>query len=77
MSGDCPTISGPDLDAAQRQFHDALTAYGKHPAGRQLGHGRDGEYVDDNSAAVVEALLLAGWQPPDRLPSEVEKRWAR
>lgn len=49
----------PELEAATVALHAALDA---HPV--RLGHNYDGEWVDDNSYAVVEALLAAGWTHP-------------
>lgn len=51
----------PELEAATVAFHAALDSYGR--IGN--GHSYEGEYVDANSYMVVEALLQAGWRPPE------------
>jgi hypothetical protein len=52
----------PELEAATVAFHAALDAH--LGVGIQYGHSYEGEFVDANSYAVVEALLAAGWKPP-------------
>jgi len=56
----------PELEAAVVAFHAALDAAG----GMHSGHSYDGQFVDGNSYVVVEALLAAGWTPPERTLTE-------
>lgn len=48
-----------ELEAALQRFHDALDVV------PYSIHGRDGDWVDGSGEAIVEALLKAGWKPPD------------
>jgi len=48
------------LDDAEKTFHEAIDQYAEH----NVGHSYEGQYVDMNSAVVVECLLKAGWTYP-------------
>lgn len=52
-------ISEDVIDQAIEAFHVALDRHVD-----DFIHGRDGDWVDGSVEAVVEALLLDGWQPP-------------
>jgi hypothetical protein len=47
------------LDAGTEAFHAALD---RHLPGDM--HGRDGNWVDGEVEAIVEALLMDGWRFP-------------
>lgn len=53
-------LTRDELDAALTAFHNALDAYSDH----RIAHGREPGWVNDDDAAIVEALLRFGWQPP-------------
>lgn len=53
-------ISGDVLDQATEAFHTALSRHVN-----DYIHGRDGDWVDGNVEAIVEALLMDGWKLPD------------
>ena len=52
-------MSDPDLDQAVEQFHAALDA------SDDVYHSRDGDAVEGFASFTVEALLAAGWRPPE------------
>jgi hypothetical protein len=58
----------PELARAVGLFHEAMDAWRGVAANgsrsRRISHGCD--WVDDRDCAVVEALLQAGWTPPDQ-----------
>lgn len=53
-------ISDDALDRATEAFHAALD---RHV--HDYIHGRAGDWVDGSAEAVVEALLIDGWKPPE------------
>lgn len=53
-------ISDEVIDRAAEAFHAAMDRHIDSDM-----HGRDGDWVDGSVEAIVEALLMDGWKPPE------------